>query len=398
MALTQGFSDESPILEYSYTAGLGPYILAGAWSTHLPFSAHYMTGSSVIYRVTDGSSADGSQFEIATGIYDATAKTLTRISILASSSAGAPVNWSGRTRLLVRPLLSALPLCATPPTNGQILVWDAAHNEYCPADFCTLVRACLAPAPAPPPPPPPPPTPPGFEPWVGISTYVSPTIPTRSITLSTNHPNEIVIIQVCMQAEGGPAPSVVSVVGGGLTWAKRAGASGNTTNTPSSYYGDSEIWWAIATTPLAGATIDVTVASQLGFITLIGGGVTGIDPAAPWDTDPSLPAYGLNFAAGPALTTVTGISTARAADIALFFYMDVFGVDTISATGPVTLNKLAQQGANQSFIGLGIDAAVFGSILSAQLMGATFTGHRNFPAADMPIEGWVLIADALRAA
>ncbi len=178
-----------------------------------------------------------------------------------------------------------------------------------------------------------------------------------------------------------------------------SGASGNTINpSGSSYYGDAEVWWAIAPTPLAGATIDVTVNSQLAFMTLIGGGVIGIDLSAPWDTDPSLPAYGLNFAAGPAVTEVTGISTARAADVALFFYMDVFGAFLISATGPVTFNNLRQQGASNAFIGLAIDAAVFGSILSSQLMSATFTGHRNFPAGDGPIEGWILIADALRSA
>src|SRR6266576_2076921 len=43
------------------------------------------------------------------------------------------------------PPVATFPLCPTPPTNGQVLIWDAINNEWCPADFCTLVAACMMP-------------------------------------------------------------------------------------------------------------------------------------------------------------------------------------------------------------------------------------------------------------
>ena len=181
MALTALLPDDAALMEYSYTTGIGTYTLAGAYSGRLPFSAEYATGAHITYRVTDGSAGNAANVEIGMGVYDAAAKTLTRATILASSNGGAAVNWSGRTRLIVHALNAGLPLCATPPmagqvlvwdavahdycpqtigtssapiaglplcptapTVGQVLVWDAVHNWYCPADFCALVAACMS--------------------------------------------------------------------------------------------------------------------------------------------------------------------------------------------------------------------------------------------------------------
>jgi hypothetical protein len=82
--------------------------------------------------VKDGSSGVGAQFEISVGDYDVGAKTLTRTSILASSNGDAAVNWSGRTRLLIRLLIEVIPPAPI----------DGVHF----------------PPPAPPPPPPEPPS------------------------------------------------------------------------------------------------------------------------------------------------------------------------------------------------------------------------------------------------
>ncbi len=173
MTLTTPLADDAAILEYSYTIGnSGVYQLAGAWGSYFPFSAEFANGATVTYRATDGSA----NTEIGTATYSAGANTLTRVSIITSSNGGAAVNWTGRTRILVHSLKrrlaicatpptvgqvlewdgtewcpatpsSGFPLCPTPPTDGQVLIYDAALGEYCPADFCALVMACLAPPP-----------------------------------------------------------------------------------------------------------------------------------------------------------------------------------------------------------------------------------------------------------
>ena len=145
MALTMPLADDAAIYEFSYTSGnSGVYQLAGAWGGFFTFLSEWPAGSSSIpIRVTDGSA----NTEISNATYDATANTLTVNGgvPLASTNGGALVNWSGRTRLLVHALVTstAFPLCPTPPTAGQILVWDAVNHEWCPADLCALVTACL---------------------------------------------------------------------------------------------------------------------------------------------------------------------------------------------------------------------------------------------------------------
>ncbi len=169
MTLTTSLADDAAIFELSYTRGnAGVYHLAGAWGSYFPFSTEYANGAAVIYRATDGSA----NTEIGTAIYNAGANSLTRSSIIASSNGGTAVNWTGRTRLLVHALKRRLQLCATPPTigqvlawngsewcpetlpssialcptpptDGQVLIWDAMTNEWCPADFCALVAACM---------------------------------------------------------------------------------------------------------------------------------------------------------------------------------------------------------------------------------------------------------------
>lgn len=114
MALTP-LSADAAILEYSYTVGTGTYTLAGALSGCLPFSdaPEFAGAATGTYQVTNGTPGVASNMEIATGIYNPGAKTLTRATIVASTNGGAAVNWpanaqgNARTRLLVRALVPA---------------------------------------------------------------------------------------------------------------------------------------------------------------------------------------------------------------------------------------------------------------------------------------------------
>jgi hypothetical protein len=137
MALTTPLADDAAIFEYSYTTGnTGVYQLAGAWGGFFTFKSEWPAGApSIPIRVTDGSA----NTEISNAAYDAGANTLTVIGApITSTNAGALVNWSGRTRLLLHALVSAgggggsITLCATTPWDGADLVWNGANNDWCP--------------------------------------------------------------------------------------------------------------------------------------------------------------------------------------------------------------------------------------------------------------------------
>jgi hypothetical protein len=181
-------------------------------------------------------------------------------------------------------------------------------------------------------------------------------------------------------------------------WHQRAAASGQTTGF-GSYYGDIEVWWAVAATPLVAETVTVvTTVANSAFLIMELFGAIGINTTAPWDTNVSLPAISTNLNGGaPSTTEVTGVSTSNANDLILFFYFDSFGAFSISATGPITLSEIIGDTEVNAFSGIGIDAYIFGSAVSATLSGATLVGHRDSPAVDGPLDAWMLIADALRA-
>jgi hypothetical protein len=148
MSLTAPLAEDAAIQEYATpTQTPGVYQLTGALSGRFPFSSEFAAGATATIRVTNGDETP-SDAEISVAIYNAAGSrvpnTLTVSTVTASTNDGALVNWTGSTRLIIRALAAGggLPLCATPPTNGQILVFSAMNNEWCPADLCALVAAC----------------------------------------------------------------------------------------------------------------------------------------------------------------------------------------------------------------------------------------------------------------
>lgn len=124
----KNFADSAAVYEYSYSTGVGPYELAGAYGGYFPFGDAYQDGDTVYYRVTDGSA----RTEFAIGIFNAAAKTISRDTIIQSSNQGAAINWVGRTRLLIHALVPGLPLCTDVPQDGDVLTWVQAQDLYCP--------------------------------------------------------------------------------------------------------------------------------------------------------------------------------------------------------------------------------------------------------------------------
>jgi hypothetical protein len=92
MALTHA----DMVRETSTTTGTGTYSLAGAATGFRTFVAGVGTGNTCYYSATDGT-----DWEIGLGtVTDATPDTLSRDTVLASSNAGAAVNWGAGTRTL----------------------------------------------------------------------------------------------------------------------------------------------------------------------------------------------------------------------------------------------------------------------------------------------------------
>src|SRR5262249_9017766 len=105
------FARVRTVEEITYITGVGPYTLAGATTGHFRFRDSYPAGATIPYKVTDGPNV-----EIVQGVFDGV-NTLTRNMIFGSSNRGLPVNWTGKTRPLVWPLVnrSLASLAATIP-------------------------------------------------------------------------------------------------------------------------------------------------------------------------------------------------------------------------------------------------------------------------------------------
>lgn len=162
------------VAEITFTAGLGSYQLSptspNALAAYFRFADVYPSGSPITVEVDDTAKK-----EIVTGIFDGGSNTISRDQVLFSSNANQLVDWPVTGQRAIRPLVN-LPICATPPTVGQVLAWDGikwcpititipnvppgfavcntppadgevliwsvAENAWCPANFCALVAAC----------------------------------------------------------------------------------------------------------------------------------------------------------------------------------------------------------------------------------------------------------------
>ena len=271
----------------------------------------------------------------------------------------------------------------------------------------TQPKRVIPPVPSPPPPPPPPSNALKIDGTAFVQDFVSHTVTSRSLSpLTTAMSNDVIVLHVVLNAEGGPGqdqfpPSVLGVTGGGLNWARRGspvsgqGAGfGNGNN-----FIDAETWWAPAPTPLSSAVITINVSSDLAFIDAYAFGVSGItNPLSPWDTNGSLPAV-VNHLNGPAQQpSVSGVSTTSSNGMVLFF-LDEFSIT--GATGvPAGFTFVQHAGSVQAFINLGTDSAVSEMVTTAPLSSVTLTEVQRTGTASAvtgPLQSWIVIADALQA-
>ena len=135
-----------------------------------------------------------------------------------------------------------------------------------------------------------------------------------SVTLSTGNSNDIIVVVVGAESNvNHNAHTVGSVTSTGLTFAKRSAG------TVGSVYLDTEVWWALASSPLNSASITVNMSGtgSVDDASIVAFGVSGANTSTPWDTNVALPALATSTAS--AIPTVTGVSTSNANDLILGF-------------------------------------------------------------------------------
>ncbi len=249
--------------------------------------------------------------------------------------------------------------------------------------------------------PPPPPTPPAPAIAVlagSLSTAVDFVTTTGTILITTPTPNNIVVLHIAINQEGDPShrqaplPSISSVSGGGVTWARRSRTAGTVTGGFS--FGDifvaSETWWAAAPTALTAAPVTITTNSDLAYLIATSVAVSGANLSSPWDTSGSLPAVATHLSGADTVPSVAGVTTTNPNDV-LFFFDDAFSVISPLLAGPAGFDDLAFSQAIQAFIGLTVYTATSTKVVSG-VVSETLTSTHS------PISRWIATADAIRAA
>lgn len=139
-----------------------------------------------------------------------------------------------------------------------------------------------------------------------------------AISATTTSGNVLVLfaIQVTKRAS---LSHVVSISGGGLTWAARK-TFGNTFTSlcfsNNTCFSDTELWWACSVSALSSTSITATLNQTTDEIVMIVVGITGVCPAStPWDTNVGLPVTNTNISSSNSNIQVAGVNTSSASDM-----------------------------------------------------------------------------------
>jgi hypothetical protein len=118
------FSRANFVQETSTTTGAGTYSLAGAVTGFQGFVAGNGDGATVRFSVTDGT-----DWEVCEGVItDGAPDTLTRATVLASSNAGAAVNWGAGSKTISQVFTAEEDFTDMVTEVVQVLVFDYATD------------------------------------------------------------------------------------------------------------------------------------------------------------------------------------------------------------------------------------------------------------------------------
>jgi hypothetical protein len=113
---------------------------------------------------------------------------------------------------------------------------------------------------------------------------------TASATITTALANELIVAFVLMNnQDGGPARTVSSISGGGLTWTKRK-ATTPWSDAQFSFQNNIEIWTAKASSALSSQTITATLSGNSSFANIFLLGIANLNFSNPFDSNASIPA------------------------------------------------------------------------------------------------------------
>jgi hypothetical protein len=120
-----------------------------------------------------------------------------------------------------------------------------------------------------------------------------------ALSVSTTSTNDVVIFFIQVTKRTGAAPTVSSISGGSLTWAKRKAVTATYTGAcfaANTCQGDFEEWWAFSSSALSTVSMTVTLSSSADEVALAAFGINGAgSSSAPFDTNIGLPASAQNL-------------------------------------------------------------------------------------------------------
>lgn len=210
-----------------------------------------------------------------------------------------------------------------------------------------------------------------------------------SATLTTTNSNDVIVILVSNENTGSVLRTVSGVSSTGLTFLKRSGGSIGTTP-----FSDLEVWYAIASSPLASAAISVTLSGITDDATVVAFGVSGANTTTPWDPNASLPTPAAT-ATTASIPSVGGVSTTNSNDM-LFGFTGLstssdasFPTETAgSGFALVTAPQLDGGGIG------GSEGAAEYKVVSVTQSSTTVAFGTTTDSAD----NWIMIGDAIQAA
>lgn len=227
---------------------------------------------------------------------------------------------------------------------------------------------------------------------IGTGTTYNPSFTSRTLAITTVHPNDIIILHAALNAETGGSPSAItSVAGGGLSWARRFQQQNTVVacySGPNDCRTDVEEWWAAAPVPLSSAVITVNASvPAVAYASLL---IWGVHGSSGFDANGSLPTTAADLSGSSTNIVVPGVSTTSSPDM-LFALADVFAPSVGSffpSPAPLsTFNYVAQENL---FISFGLSSATANEALAAPVSGITVTWDtvHSYP-------NWLGVIDAL---
>lgn len=222
-------------------------------------------------------------------------------------------------------------------------------------------------------------------PQVGVISGAAATT-VASAAFTTTGSGDVVVALVNTTNPFGTTATVSSISGGGLTWIKRKQFTITTSNFD---VGSTEIWYAIAASPLTSQVITATLstASTGAVITVFA--VSGANTTTPWDINGSLPASGSDVTGTSTVPTITSVSTTNANTV-LIAYVTLPGNASGALTNPAGFTLIAQSNGfsgSPNFEG--------GAAQSArEIVSSTQAG---ISVAFSTVANWAMVVDAIQA-